>query len=61
VPERSVEVRVDEMSPSPAPHPPSSRTSPTTSPARTHAPSARRPVRTRSRTGHGSQCQAEAN
>jgi hypothetical protein len=44
VPERSVEVRVAEMSPSPVPHPPSSRTSPTTSPASTHAVPLARPV-----------------
>jgi hypothetical protein len=36
-PERSVEVRVDEMLPSPVPHPLSRRTRPTTRPARTRA------------------------
>jgi hypothetical protein len=44
VPERSVEVRVDETLPSPVPQPPSSRTSPITSPARTRALAAPRPV-----------------
>jgi len=44
VPERSVEVRVDEMLPSPVPQPPSSRTSPITSPARMRALAAPRPV-----------------
>ena len=44
VPERSVEVRVDETLPSPVPQPPSSRTSPITSPAGTRALAAPRPV-----------------